>query len=160
MTGKNNNNKEEETYVSANDATSLDIFLDMFQNTDMSIPEMVKTTEKFLFHKYIDSLKNPHEAYLKYREFADSIMAEEMFNSYGSHAEKNEGNEPFHFAYKDESNAGVRENFELQELKRKASLAEKSRKDIHDKNVDLEIEVFKLKEELKKYKNKNAEEEE
>lgn len=162
MTSKDKNNKEEETYISANDATSLDIFLDMFQNTDMSIPEMVKTTEKFLFHKYIDSIENPHEAYLAYKNFADSVAVEEMMNDYNMYSiEMNpEEGEQFRNAQRDKPDYGVRENFEIQELRRKASLAEKNHKDIHDKNVDLEIEIFKLKEELKKYKNKDTKEEE
>lgn len=111
-----------------------------------SLTDVVYAIEEILFHRYIDSLENPREALLEYREFIQAVEMDEEVKMW-----ENIDNEEYQ-----NSNTSNK----VEEIRAKLKEAEKQRQDSHEREVDLQIELFKLQEELRKLRENSTTEEE
>ena len=160
MAGTNEEFEEEFVDIEKDSITSL--FASFISEGNLSPSEIADTLESVLFHRYIDTIENPKEALLAYREYSNEVHMDEQMRAIGNTFaqdiqayEADLGYVAPVYKMDSQQNFKKESNQKRKQDEEKIEFLTKRSKELHDKNVDLEIEVYRLKQELEKIKNKD-----
>lgn len=160
MTGTNEEFEEEFVDIEKDSITS--IFASLISEGKLSPSEIADTLESVLFHRYIDTIESPKEALLAYREYSNEVHMDEQMGAISNTFTQDIQTYEADMGYvapvykKNSQQDSKKESNQKRRLdEEKIELLTKRSKELHDKNVDLEIEVYRLKQELEEIKNKD-----